>query len=161
MAKTQLSILLLILAFMSISAHENINVVVEGMVYCQSCEHNGTHSLIDAEPIPAAKVNVICTDHENKVGFNKAFETDAHGYFYAQLVGFKMSHYFLDHPLHSCLVKLVLSPLTNCNVVSNVNYGLTGAALRYENKWLSGKNYKAAIYAAGPLAFRPAHCPLS
>ncbi|KAM7494767.1 hypothetical protein LguiB_029376 [Lonicera macranthoides] len=162
MAKTQLTILffslLLAFAFVSTSAYKNINIVVEGMVYCQSCIYNGTHSLTDAKPIPASEVSVTCKDHENKTSFYNVFESDTGGYFYAQLEGFKMSHYFLDHPLHSCKVKLVSSPLTDCNVATNVNYGLDGAALRYENKKLWGKNYAAIIYAAGPLAFRPAHC---
>ncbi|XP_059627947.1 non-classical arabinogalactan protein 30 [Cornus florida] len=162
-----LSLLLLQLAFYSATASEdastktvekNVDVVVEGMVYCQSCEHFGTWSLAGAEPIPAAQVSVICKDHKDRVSFYKAFETDAHGYFYGQMKGFKMGHYLLDHPLHSCHVKLVSSPLENCNIFSNVNYGLNGSPLRYENKRLFGKNYEAVIYAAGPLAFHPAHC---
>uniref|UniRef100_A0A5B7C673 Putative pistil-specific extensin-like protein n=1 Tax=Davidia involucrata TaxID=16924 RepID=A0A5B7C673_DAVIN len=172
MASNQLMIvisvlLLLPLAFHSVTAVEdapsktvekNVDVVVEGMVYCQSCEQLGTWSLAGAEPISAAKVAFVCKDHRDGVSFYKAIETDAHGYFYAQMEGFKMSHNLLDHPLHSCHVKLVSSPLENCNLLSNVNYGLNGSPLRYDNKRLFGKNYEAVIYAAGPLAFRPAHC---
>ncbi|RVX03008.1 Non-classical arabinogalactan protein 30 [Vitis vinifera] len=162
------SCLLLSLAFPSVTMAEEIPkkpeektaaVVVEGMVYCQSCDQFGSWSLTGAEPIPAAKVSVICKDHKDQVSFYKAFETDGNGYFYAELDGFKISHNILDHPLHSCHVKLVYSPLENCNLLSNVNYGLYGSPLRYENKRLFGKHYEAVIYAAGPLAFRPAHCP--
>ncbi|KAA8534037.1 hypothetical protein F0562_031554 [Nyssa sinensis] len=98
MASNQLmiviSVLLLPLALHSIAAVENatnntveknVDVVVEGMVYCQSCEHFGTWSLAGGEPISAAKVAVICKDHRDRVSFYKAFETDAHGYFYAQM----------------------------------------------------------------------------
>ncbi|GFP96854.1 proline-rich protein 1 [Phtheirospermum japonicum] len=134
------------------------DVVVEGTIYCQTCEEQGTWAVNGAKPIEAATISVICKDHRNRVSYYKACETDKNGYFYAQLKGFKMSHSFLDHPLHSCKVKLVSSPLKTCNLLTNVNYGLYGAPLRYEDKRIVGTNYEAVIYAAGPLAFRPAHC---
>ncbi|KAI3458511.1 hypothetical protein Pfo_015174 [Paulownia fortunei] len=139
-------------------AEKAVDVVVEGAVYCQSCEHYGTWTLTGAKPIEAATISVICKDHRNRISFYKACETDKNGYFYAQLKGFKMSHSFLDHPLHSCKVKLVSSPLKTCNLLTNVNYGLYSTPLRYEDKRIAGTNYKAVIYAAGPLAFHPAHC---
>ncbi|KAF5752588.1 pistil-specific extensin-like protein [Tripterygium wilfordii] len=159
-------LLLLPLAFPSLAAYEttpiktpetHIDVVVEGMVYCQSCDHYGSWSMVGAEPVPSAKVSIICKNHKNKVSFYKAYETDGTGYFYAHLDGFKMTHY-LDHPLQSCHVKLVSSPLENCNLLSNVNYGLYGAPLRYGTRSF-GRNYEAIVYSAGPLAFHPAHCP--
>lgn len=160
------SLLLLSLAFSVVSAYENmpatgkkVDVVVEGVVYCQSCKSSGTWSLSEAEPIPLARVSVICKNHHNQVSYYKAFETDGNGYFYAQLEGFKMNHYLLEHPLQACKVKLVSSPLENCSSLSNVNYGMDGAPLRFENKKLMGKNYEAVIYGSGPLAFQPAQCP--
>lgn len=159
------SLLLLPLAFPSAAAYEDasavekkIDVVVEGIVYCQSCESFGTWSLSGAEPIPSAKVSVICKRNNEQVTFYKVFETDSKGYFYGPLEGFKMSNYLLDHPLQACHLKLVSSPDEKCNLLTNVNNGLNGSPLRYENKSLQGKNYEAVIYAAGPLAFRPAHC---
>ena len=164
-------LLLLPLAFPSVAAYDNhetaptkpaekkVDVVVEGMVYCQSCDHYGTWSLTGAKPIPSAKISVICKNFRNQVSYYKAYEANEHGYFYAQLDGFKMGHSILDHPLHSCHVKLVSSPLPNCSLLSNVNYGLNGASLRYDNKVLRGSHYEAVIYSAGPLAFRPAQCP--
>ncbi|KAF8397232.1 hypothetical protein HHK36_016142 [Tetracentron sinense] len=156
-------LLILSMAFASANAYEaaeekKVDVVVEGMVYCQSCEHVGTGSLTGAKPIPA-KVSVICKDHKDQVSFYKVFATNGNGYFYAQLEGFKMNHYFLDHPLHSCNVELVSSPLPRCNLISKVNSGTNGSPLRYENKKLFGNKYEAVVYAAGPLAFHPAHCP--
>lgn len=162
------SILFFSLAFASVTAAEEasyeaaetkkVDIVVEGMVYCQSCGHFGTWSLTGAKPIPSAKVSVLCKDQKDRVSFYKVFSTDGNGYFYAQLEGFKINHYILDHPLHSCTVRLVSSPLTNCNLLSNINSGIDGSPLRYEKKRLYGKNYEAVVYAAGPLAFRPAHC---
>ncbi|KAK7320582.1 hypothetical protein VNO77_30199 [Canavalia gladiata] len=164
-----LSVLLLLIGVPYIEAGENapktrekkIDVVVEAMIYCQSCEHFGTWALSGAKPIPSAKVSVTCKNHKGHVSYYKVFETDQNGYLYAQLEGFKMQHYILDHPLHSCYVKPVWSPLENCNLLSNVNYALNGAPLRYENKRLRGSNYDAVIYAAGPLAFRPFDCSKS
>lgn len=139
-------------------AEKKIEVVVEGIVYCQSCDTFGSWSLSGAEPIPSAKLSVICKRHDEEVSFYKVFETDSKGYFYAALEGFKMINSLVDHPLQSCHVKPVSSPCENCNQLSNVNYGLNGSPLRYEKKILKGKNYEAVVYAAGPLAFRPARC---
>ncbi|CAA0836626.1 Pollen Ole e 1 allergen and extensin family protein [Striga hermonthica] len=134
------------------------DVGVEGIVYCQTCQQYGTWNVGKAKPIQSAIASVICKDHRNRVSYYKAFKTDKNGYFYGELKGFKMTHSFLDHPLHSCKVKLVSSPLANCNLLTNVNYGLYGAPLRYEGKRIVGPNYEAVVYAAGPLAFRPGNC---
>lgn len=162
-----LATLLVSIAFPFISASKEIespkvkvvNVIVEGMVYCQSCNKFGSWSLTGAEPISGAKVSVICESYKNRVSYHKTFETDTQGYLYAELDGYKMNHMLLDHPLQSCYVKLVSSPNESCNILTNVNYGINGATLRFENKRLVYENkYEALIYAAGPLAFRPAHC---
>lgn len=171
MASSQLVLivsLLLALAVPLINAYDKVptmsvektdKVVVEGMVYCQSCDNYGSWSLSKAKPIAGAKVSVICKNYMKRVSFYKAFKTDETGYLFAELDGFKMGHSYLDHPLHSCRVKLVDSPLENCDVFTNVNYGITGARLRFLDKTLKRSNYEAVIYAAGPFAFRPDHCP--
>lgn len=141
------------------SSKMKVNVIVEGMVYCQSCNKFGSWSLTGGQPISGAKVSVICESYKNRVSYHKTFQTDTQGYFYAELDGYKMNHMLLDHPLQSCYVKLVSSPIGSCNVLTNVNYGINGATLRHENKRLVYENkYEALIYAAGPLAFRPAQC---
>ncbi|KAL6123531.1 hypothetical protein ACLB2K_076053 [Fragaria x ananassa] len=128
------SFLLIALALSpSANAHPpkpEVHVVVEGMVYCQSCQ----------------------------VGYYKTFQANANGYVYAELEGNKMNR-ALDYPLQNCKVKLVSSPLQKCNLATNVNFGLDGAHLRSEGKSYTSPNYNAVIYAAGPFAFRPAHCP--
>ncbi|GAA0173605.1 hypothetical protein LIER_27185 [Lithospermum erythrorhizon] len=135
-----------------------VDLVVEGVVYCQSCDKRGMWSLTGAKPIEKATISVICKDHRNRVIFYNPFKTNKDGYFYAQLKGFKVTNPFLDHPLQTCKVKLVSSPLKECNVLTNVNYGLSGAPLKYQDKRLVGPHYKAIIYGAAPLAFRPAKC---
>ncbi|KAL5724289.1 hypothetical protein ACHQM5_007568 [Ranunculus cassubicifolius] len=152
------------LAFITVSAEEHpvekrAHVVVEGVVYCQSCQRHGTWSLGGgAKPMASAKVSVICKDHKDRVNFYKVFATNEDGYFYGELDGFKMGHYILDHPLHACVVRLVASPNMSCNYPTNVNYGINGASLRYENKVLFGSDYEAVVYSAGPLAYRPSSC---
>lgn len=171
MASSQTTMLITLflfsLAFSFMSASEEattktmekkVDVVVEGMVYCQSCNKFGSWSLTGSTPISAAKVSVICKNQKNQVSYYKSFATNANGYFYAQLDGFKMKNNLSDHPLQSCHVKLVSSPLQSCNLLTNVNYGLDGSPLRYEKKNFANNNYEAVIYAAGPLAFRPAYC---
>ncbi|KAE8726770.1 hypothetical protein F3Y22_tig00006230pilonHSYRG00016 [Hibiscus syriacus] len=141
MATTYLALLIssLLLLPLALTAYETVpqekktEVVVEGMVYCQSCDTYGSWSLSKAEPIASAKVRVVCRNQRGRVSFYTAFETDAKGYFFAELEG--------------------------CNMMSNVNYGLYGSPLRYESKRLYRKDYDVVIYAAGPLAFRPAHFP--
>ncbi|KAK9913769.1 hypothetical protein M0R45_037578 [Rubus argutus] len=134
-----------------------VHVVVEGMVYCQSCDRHGW-SLTGATPIPSAKVSVVCKNNIGQVGYYKTFQANANGYVYAELEGNKMNR-ALDSPLQNCRVKLVSSPLQKCNLATNVNFGIDGAHLRSEGKSYTSKDYQAVIYAAGPFAFRPAHCP--
>ncbi|KAL7612538.1 non-classical arabinogalactan protein 30 [Lactuca sativa] len=133
-------------------------VVVEGKVYCERCKYGGPWSLSGAQPIEAARVSVICKNYKRRLSYYKTYSTDHDGYFYAELKGFRMSHYLLDHPLQSCRVKLVSSPLDHCNLISNVNNGVGGSPLRFENKVLFRRNTETVIYAAGPLAFRPNDC---
>ncbi|XP_021904052.1 LOW QUALITY PROTEIN: non-classical arabinogalactan protein 30 [Carica papaya] len=115
------------------AAEQKIDVVVEGMVYCQSCKYYGTWSLSEAKPIPYANISVICKNFRDQI-YYKVFKTNENGYFYARLDGFKMIHYLLDHPLQSCHVKLLSSPLEDCSLLTNINNGLSGAPLRYEEK---------------------------
>ncbi|XP_061995967.1 non-classical arabinogalactan protein 30-like [Rosa rugosa] len=134
-----------------------VHVVVEGMVYCQSCDYRGW-SLTGATPLPLAKVSVVCKNNIGQVGYYKTFQANANGYVYAELEGNKMNR-ALDYPLQNCRVKLVSSPLQKCNLATNVNYGIDGAHLRSEGKSYTSPNYNAVIYAAGPFAFRPSRCP--
>ncbi|XP_074266459.1 non-classical arabinogalactan protein 30 [Silene latifolia] len=135
------------------------DVIVEGIVYCQSCDYSGTWSLEDAEPISGATISVICRKNSGRINYYKAFTTSEEGYFYAKLDGFAMRDPLLDHPLQACAVKLVDSPLETCDVFTNINYGIKGASLRYEKKSFVTENYQTVIYSAGPLAFRPENCP--
>ncbi|KAK1265014.1 hypothetical protein QJS04_geneDACA023563 [Acorus gramineus] len=132
-------------------------IVVEGMVYCQSCARAGSWSLTDSKNISTAKVGVACKDSKNhRIRYYKSFQTNHNGYFYAELKGLDVSA--KDNALHACTVHLLSSADPRCNVPTNVNYGIYGAPLHDEQKRLYGKYYEAVIYAAGPFAFRPKVC---
>uniref|UniRef100_A0A7N0RIM4 Uncharacterized protein n=1 Tax=Kalanchoe fedtschenkoi TaxID=63787 RepID=A0A7N0RIM4_KALFE len=154
-----LLILALLLPLSTSHSDTTVDVVVEGVVLCQSCKLHGSWNLDGAVPIPKARVSVQCKDHKGRVAYYKSVEeTDSKGYYYAKLDGFKMSHYLLDHPLHACKVKLLSSPNKDCNIFTNINYGINGAPVSYNNKAVKGPQYEAVIYSAPPLAFRPTKC---
>ena len=138
---------------------EKTLLVVEGMVYCQSCAHIGSWSLTGARPLPSAKVGISCRDHKNRVGFYKSVKADNNGYFYCPLEGLEVKRYYKGEFARACTVKLLSSPNGECNLLTNINGGIEGSALRDVNKTVVGKGYKAVVYSTGPLAFRPGRCP--
>jgi hypothetical protein len=143
-------------------AHSNkLLVKVEGMVYCQSCAQRNTHSLEGAKPLPKAEVSVICHDAKNRVMVrcHRAVAND-NGYFLAELDETKVSDFYMGDPRKACYVRLRASPDFECNNPTNINYSsLEGAPLRDEGKRWADHDYYNVMYAAGPLAFRPAICP--
>ncbi|KAI6676166.1 hypothetical protein NL676_036962 [Syzygium grande] len=78
-----------------------VEVVVEGMVYCQICKYFGMWSLAEAKPVGSAKVSVIRKNYKNRVTYWKTFRAEESSYFYAELKGYEMSHSILDHPLQA------------------------------------------------------------
>uniref|UniRef100_A0A0E0JEF7 Uncharacterized protein n=1 Tax=Oryza punctata TaxID=4537 RepID=A0A0E0JEF7_ORYPU len=139
---------------------DKLLVRVEGMVYCQSCAYRNTHSLYGAMPLPKAEVSVTCHDAKNHVMECKRAIADESGYFLTELGVTKVSDFFMGDPRKACHVLLRASPDFKCNNPTNINYsGIEGAPLRDEGKRWTGQGYDNVVYAAGPLAFRPAICP--
>ncbi|KAK9128739.1 hypothetical protein Syun_017536 [Stephania yunnanensis] len=140
---------LLPLAFPSLNIGVEADVVgdaekaVDAVVACQSCKYKTIHVVVEGI--------VSCQRCEADT---KTFSTDKNGYFYAEL-GFKVSNNTLDDPIQSCRVKLYSAPLPSCNQATNIEEGIDGAFLRFDNKRISSKYCEAAIYNAGNLAFRP------
>ncbi|XP_031486843.1 non-classical arabinogalactan protein 30 [Nymphaea colorata] len=136
------------------------SIVVQGMIYCQSCKCRGTRSLASAIPLPGAKVSIQCRDHKGRVGFYMVLTADKGGYAIGELKGpffQKIAHHNMK-PGASCTARLIYSPKPDCAVVSNmVNSGMDGCHLQY-SKTISYKGHKADLYDFGPLAFRPANC---
>ncbi|BAS70551.1 non-classical arabinogalactan protein 30 [Oryza sativa Japonica Group] len=139
---------------------DKLLVRVEGMVYCQSCAYRNTHSLNGAMPLPKAEVSVTCHDTKNRVMECKRAIADESGYFQTELGVTKVSDFFMGDPSKACHVRLQASPDFKCNNPTNINYSdIKGAPLRDEGKRWTGQGYDNVVYAAGPLAFRPAICP--
>ncbi|KAJ0979389.1 hypothetical protein J5N97_014863 [Dioscorea zingiberensis] len=116
------------------------------MVMCQSCKLAGTWSLTGAKPMPKATVSISCKDYKNRVKYHQAFKADAGGYFYAQLHDLNINNFYLGHPLHACTVRLLSSSDPTCNLFTNINGGIEGAALKDKNKKVSGPYYEAVFF---------------
>ncbi|KAG8046018.1 hypothetical protein GUJ93_ZPchr0008g13775 [Zizania palustris] len=137
---------------------DKLLVRVEGLVLCQSCAHRNSWRLDDAAPLPGAKVTVTCRDGKNRVMAWRAATADGSGYFLAEFGVTAVTDFFTGDPRKACFVRLLASPDFKCNLLTNVNSGLEGAPLRDEDKRWPGQGYDNVVYAAGPLAFRPATC---
>ncbi|KAK1661701.1 hypothetical protein QYE76_049860 [Lolium multiflorum] len=132
-------------------------VQVEGMVYAQSCAHRNSWCLDGATPLPGAKVTVTCRDRKNRVMAWRSVKADGNGYYLADLGdGPPAAAYYKGDPTKACFVRLLSSPDRKCDDLTNINYGIQGAPIRDEGKGSPADGY--ALYAAGPLAFRPRHC---
>ncbi|KAK8955358.1 hypothetical protein KSP40_PGU004820 [Platanthera guangdongensis] len=136
--------------------------VIEGMVYCQCCANAGSWSLADAKPLPLAKVGIACRDHKNRVWFYKAFQTDTNGYYYAPIEGLdgvsQGEEEEKKKEIAGCRVHLLSSADGDCNILTNVNMGISGAGVGLGKKIKKTESYEVVVYAAPPLAFRPGKC---
>ncbi|KAG6501953.1 hypothetical protein ZIOFF_041837 [Zingiber officinale] len=160
--KAAFFLLLLALAVAAVTASSStynstkkVVAVAEGLVYCQKCKYAGTWNLHGARPLAGAKVTITCRTPHRRVVFHRAVSTDRNGYFYSSFEGGRGGHF---DPVKACVVRLLASREATCNKLTNVNYGIEGAAVRCENKTFAGREYVKDFYAAGPLAFRPVRC---
>ncbi|OAY65688.1 Non-classical arabinogalactan protein 31 [Ananas comosus] len=153
-----LLLLLLAVAVAAAATATPIQAVVEGIVYCQSCSCRGSWSLRDSKPLPAAKISVTCRDAKNRPNFYKVAPTNSDGYFYCPMDAVNATDYYKGDPVEACYVRLLSSADGKCNHLTNINYGLTGAKLKKEDKTKKGLGYDTVIYAVKSLAFRPASC---
>ncbi|XP_045826333.1 non-classical arabinogalactan protein 31-like [Trifolium pratense] len=123
-------------------------IAVQGVVYVKSCKYAGVHTLLGAKALHGAVVKLQC--NSTKYKFVQTHKTDKNGYFFIE--GPKSIKTYAPH---KCNVVLVSAP--NGLKPSNLNGGLTGAALRSEKPYVS-KGLHFTIYTVGPLAFEP-KCP--
>lgn len=142
-------------------AHQSDKVLVrvEGKVYCQSCEHRNSWSLDGARPLRGAEVSVTCRDAKNRAAWWRLAVADESGYFLAEFGVTRASDFLGADPRGACYARLLSSPDRKCDGLTNINAGMVGAPLRDEGKRWPGQGYDNVVYAAGPLAFRPANCP--
>ncbi|BAD68108.1 hypothetical protein [Oryza sativa Japonica Group] len=144
------------------AAHQSSDKVlvrVEGKVYCQSCEHRNSWSLDGARPLRGAEVSVTCRDAKNRAAWWRLAVADESGYFLAEFGVTRASDFLGADPRGACYARLLSSPDRKCDGLTNINAGMVGAPLRDEGKRWPGQGYDNVVYAAGPLAFRPANCP--
>lgn len=157
------NLLILLLFPLLLSAHEESEnpkefTVIEGLVYCQSCENAGSWSLAGAKPLASAKVGIACKDYKKRVWFYKSFQADKNGYYYAPIQGMEGPDVIKKKKISGCTVHLLSSPDSNCNLLTNINLGIAGAVVGEGKKVLKEKGYEVVVYAAPPLAFRQANC---
>lgn len=142
-----------------IGSQTYVGFVVEGQVYCQDCSTTSdSWSLTKEKPLLEARLEVKCHDYSGKVVFNLPMRTNRWGWFYEPLKGLDLRSYHMDTFPHFCKVYLLHSTNRNCNTLTNINYGITGAPLRYEKTLFNGTRYETDLYSTGPMAFRPRHC---
>lgn len=141
-----------------VEAQKKVVVAVEGLVSCQDCGSVGTWNLAGAKPLPSARVSITCRDHRNRVVLYKSAAADDNGYVFVELYTTTMRGGYFD-PVEACGVRLLVSSDIRCDRPTDVNNGVRGAQLRYENTTISGQYADIDVYVAGPLAFMPAQCP--
>ncbi|AES97258.1 hypothetical protein MtrunA17_Chr5g0420431 [Medicago truncatula] len=120
-------------------------IVVEGVVYVKSCNHNGVDTLKGATPLLGAIVKLQCNNAKHKLVLKA--KTDKKGYFYIggpkNIVGYSTRH---------CNVVLDNSP--KALKPSNLHGGLTGALLKPVKRSVS-KGISLKLFTVGPFAFEP------
>ncbi|XP_043687451.1 gibberellin-regulated protein 14-like [Telopea speciosissima] len=118
-------------------------VVVEGVVYCKSCDSDTL-----SDPVVGAKVKLGC-NITKLLTIEEEKTTDETGCFL-----FEASKKITISSVSYCKVFLVSSPYPKCQKKSKLNCGDTGATLKYEvnpKKALASDTYD--VYTPGPLAF--------
>ncbi|EOA28966.1 hypothetical protein CARUB_v10025218mg [Capsella rubella] len=123
----------------------NPDMAIEGLILCKSG--------YKTYPIQGAKVKVVCpiVDSYGKLVAKvtiSSYPTDLKGYFYFIAYGLSLK----VKNINSCKVKLESSPLSTCKTPTNVNKGVTGAPLSFDNSnFLSHDNL--ILYTLEPLYF--------
>ncbi|KAK1285149.1 hypothetical protein QJS10_CPB20g01769 [Acorus calamus] len=103
-------------------------VAVQEIVYCKPCRFQGIPTLLGASPLSGAVVRLQCDSIRTPTTVYAT--TDKNGYFFAQAPTNVTSF-----GANSCRAYLVSSPLATCQKPTDLNWGLTGAPLRFE-RWL-------------------------
>ncbi|KAG6518139.1 protein SEED AND ROOT HAIR PROTECTIVE PROTEIN-like [Zingiber officinale] len=147
----------LIAAAATAGAEKKVIVAMEALVNCQDCASVGTLNLGKARPLPGARVVVTCRDHRGRVVLYQVGKADDNGYVFAELYTTTMRGGYFD-PAEACAARLLTSPDERCGTATDVNGGVQGSPLRFQNTTVPGQYADIDVYAAGPLAFRPPDC---
>ncbi|KAK9152783.1 hypothetical protein Sjap_000263 [Stephania japonica] len=121
-------------------------VAVQGVVYCKSCKYQGIDTLLDASPLAGAVVRLECNNTRKPIIVEGV--ADKNGYFFIQAPK-KVSTY----GVHKCKVFAYSASLIWCQTRTDLNGGISGAALKYQKT--SSASLPFALYKVGPFAFDP------
>lgn len=155
---TNILVFFFFLGFCSFLPLFSFGFIVQGQVLCQVCERMGSWSLLDAQPLVGAKVGIKCRDYRYGKIYSMSTETNYAGWYYEPIRKIDLKIHHIETPADSCTVHLISSDDQNCNVITNVNFGLTGASVRFEKTEFVGTREQSDLYSPGILAFRPKNC---
>ncbi|KAK4743728.1 hypothetical protein SAY87_010040 [Trapa incisa] len=122
-------------------------IMVDGLVYCESCRYKGKNTIAGATPIQGALVKLECKNTKRKLV--QTAKTNKNGYFI--LVAPKT---ISSYAYNKCKVTLLSSPLSSCNKPSTLNGGKSGALLKPTKSFQINK-VPYTLYSVGPFAFEP------
>ncbi|CAK9181821.1 unnamed protein product [Ilex paraguariensis] len=123
-------------------------IAVQGVVFCKSCKFTGIHTLWNATAIPGAVVKLQCDNSRYQLEIEAT--TDKNGYFLIFPQGRKS---VTTASNHKCKVSIVSSPLAYCKIPTDLNDGITGAAL--ERSPTPPLQLPFELFSVGPFAFEP------
>ncbi|XVF55589.1 hypothetical protein PTKIN_Ptkin06aG0048000 [Pterospermum kingtungense] len=97
-----------------------------GKIMCQDCTKSYQEWAQGSQPLKGAKASVTCLDERSRIIYYGSDETDEQGQF-----NMVVNKYINGKELQerSCMVRLVSSPHTTCNIPTNFAGGNTGVKL--------------------------------
>ncbi|PON56148.1 Pollen Ole e 1 allergen and extensin family protein [Parasponia andersonii] len=125
---------------------------VAGKVLCQDCTQPWNQWVIGAKPIQGSIVSITCMDERRRVVHYASDVTDQYGQFDFSINVNVYGHKKLNPKL--CKARLVSSPDSDCNVLTDFAHGQTGVSLSWPTSIL--EDY--AKYTLGPFYFTTQTC---
>ncbi|XP_021864897.1 uncharacterized protein [Spinacia oleracea] len=124
---------------------------VSGFVKCQDCSQGWNEWVQGDKPIKGARVSITCLDDCDGLAHYGSDATDDDGEF--SLIVKKIVH-GKKLNLKDCLVRLVSSPDSSCNILTDFGKGKTGVNLRQPSVIYRG----VTKYVVGPFYYTTPTC---
>ncbi|CAH2057663.1 unnamed protein product [Thlaspi arvense] len=123
----------------------NPGIAIEGFIFCKSG--------YETYPIQGGRVKVVCpiVDSYGKLVAKvtiSSYPTDLKGYFY--FITYGLSHKLKN--INGCKVKLESSPVSTCKIPTNVNKGVIGVPLSFDNSNFHSRD-NLNLYTLEPFYF--------
>ncbi|CAN0926238.1 hypothetical protein LINGRAHAP2_LOCUS35229 [Linum grandiflorum] len=127
---------------------------ISGKVLCQDCQKSYSDWVNGERPIKGSKVSVTCMDNRKRVMYYDSDVTDDSGH-YELVVNKYINGKLLNNKL--CWVRLVSSPDSNCNVMTDFAGGKSGVKLGQPTYFYRGstKYDVGSFYFTHPRCERP------